>query len=492
MMADPSIAVFPLLALAYVLLLDNGPGAKPVWRRVLPSALVCSALWGAQLFFTWKYGIGYRLPAFQYWITEPWVILRYFFAALVPVHLTPVSDLKVFPYLWSPLALAGVAGLVALIVLAARLGKHERWRPVAFGLWWFLIALLPTVIVPQRAAESDTRMYVALFGFALAVARAFSIVYLRLNATSSYRLVANVAVTAVEILLLATLALMTYRRSEVWKSELSYWEDVTEKNPESARALMEYGAVLTDNGQTERGYENLRHGASLIVKNAPDEIRAARGFDHWNQDKEAETHFRAALDADPNYGPAWSAYSQWLVARERYPEAQKAALRALQLSPWNTEARHTMMQYYSSNSDWLNLKKTADAVLQVDPTDADGRRSETVAQTAFDAVENAEAKAKSDPSVDDFLSLSVKYYQMRRFEDSILACQNALKVHPDLAEAYSNMAAAYFALGKKAEAIKALRETIRIRPDLTVARKNLDFLLAQQAEDPRPAPATTP
>ena len=151
-----------------------------------------------------------------------------------------------------------------------------------------------------------------------------------------------------------------------------------------------------------------------------------------------------------------------------------------------------MMQYYSSNSDWLNLKKTADAVLQVDPTDADGRRSETVAQTAFDAVENAEAKAKSDPSVDDFLSLSVKYYQMRRFEDSILACQNALKVHPDLAEAYSNMAAAYFALGKKAEAIKALRETIRIRPDLTVARKNLDFLLAQQAEDPRPAPATTP
>jgi len=492
LLASPAVAVFPLLLLAYILLLDNGTGMKPVWRRVLPSGVICFVYWTAQLLWTWRYAVGFRQPSVAYWLTQPWVVLRYLGNAVVPVHLTAGSDLAVFPGLLSPLALAGIASLALLIVFAVMLGRHEAWRPVAFGIWWFLIALIPTIVIPQRTAESDTRMFVALMGFALAASRAGSIFYLRIAARGAERIFVNAAAIAVTMLALAALSTLTYLRAEVWNSETSFWQDVTEKSPRNAHAFIGYGAALSAEGLTDQGYDQLVHAAQLADKsgnNAQDQLDLSRAFDLLDKDKEAEAHFRRAVDIDPNYGPAWSGYSQWLMMRQRAREAEKAAQRAVRINPWNTEAQHTLMQYYSARSDWANLKKTGEAVLRVDPTDADGKRSVAVAQTAFDAVRDAEEKARSNPSADDFLALSVRYYQMRRFEDSVRACRDALKARPELGEAYSNMAAAYYALGKTDEAIKALRETIRIRPDLVMAKQNLDFLLSLRAEGAKPAPA---
>ena len=43
-------------------------------------------------------------------------------------------------------------------------------RPVAFGLWWFLVALLPTSIIPLAEVENDHRMFFPFIGLAAAVA----------------------------------------------------------------------------------------------------------------------------------------------------------------------------------------------------------------------------------------------------------------------------------------------------------------------------------
>jgi tetratricopeptide (TPR) repeat protein len=215
----------------------------------------------------------------------------------------------------------------------------------------------------------------------------------------------------------------------------------------------------------------------------------ARAFDRLNKDGEAETHFRQAMEADPDYSPALSAYSQWLIVHQRDTDAYAAAQKAVRLNTGNTEAQHTLLQYYSNRSDWGKLRQTAAAVLQTDPTDADGKRSASVAETAFDAVRTAEAKAKNDPSVDQFLALSVQYYRTDRFDDSISACRQALKLRPDLAEAYSNMAAAQYAMGQVDDAMKSLQEALRIRPDLELARKNLDYLTALKAGKVKAEPA---
>jgi tetratricopeptide (TPR) repeat protein len=492
LLADPGAAVFPLLLLAYILVFDRDPKYGKPWRRVLPSALVCGLYWAAQLAFTWKYAAGYRLPALDYWITQPWVVLRYLWIFLVPVNIAAVSDLRAFPHIWSPLALVGIAGLAGLVVFTRWLGKKEEWRTSAFGLWWFLIALLPSSLVPQRAAEADYRMFLPLMGLAIATVGAGWLLYRRYAAAARSRFQAVAVCASVTAVLLAVLCWLTYTRTEVFKSQQAFWEDVVEVSPGSGRAFIEYGVVLRADGQVDRGYASLMHAVSLISASqpaagvqgdAPDELLLARAFDLFGKDQETVDHFHRALQANPNYAQAWSRYSHWLLLHDRIPEAVDAAQRALKISPWDTEAQHSLLEFYSRTFDWPDLKKQAETLLAFDPTDEDARRSLEVAEAGFTSVRNAEETAKNQPSVDDFLALSVQYYRVRRFDDAIAACKQALRINPELAEPWTNIAASYYALGKNNDAIGALREAIRLRPDLTIAKSNLDFLLSRQAQN---------
>jgi len=487
MLADPGAAVFPLLLLAYILVFDRDPKYGKPWRRILPSALVCGLYWVAQLGLTWKYAAGYRLPALDYWFTQPWVVLRYLWTFLVPVNLAAVSDLEAFPHFWSPLALVGLAGLAGLVFFVRWLGKKEEWRTSAFGLWWFLIALLPTSLAPQRAAEADYRMFLPLMGLALAAVGAGWVLWQRYASSATLRFRATATGLSVAAVVLAVLCWLTYTRTNVWKSQQAFWEDVVEVSPGSGRAFAEYGVVLRAFDQPDRGYASLKHAAALIaaapVMDSADELLLARAFDLFGKDKETLDHYQRALKADPNYAQAWSRYSHWLLLHDRAQEAYAAAARALKISPWDTEAQHVLLEYYSRGFDWPGLRKQAETLLSFDPTDEDGRRSLEVAEAGFTAVRNAEEKAKSEPSVDDFLALSVQYYRIRRFDDSIAACKQAVKINPNLAEPWTNIAASYYALGKNNDAIAALREAVRLRPDLAIAKSNLDFLLSQQAQN---------
>jgi tetratricopeptide (TPR) repeat protein len=97
-----------------------------------------------------------------------------------------------------------------------------------------------------------------------------------------------------------------------------------------------------------------------------------------------------------------------------------------------------------------------------------------------DEVAAAEEQAKQYPSPEKYLSLSLLYYQRKRYQDSIAACREALKLRPDYADAYNNMAAAYNELGMLDEAIQAEREALRIKPDYPLAKNNLAFSLSRK------------
>jgi tetratricopeptide (TPR) repeat protein len=70
-----------------------------------------------------------------------------------------------------------------------------------------------------------------------------------------------------------------------------------------------------------------------------------------------------------------------------------------------------------------------------------------------------------------------KYYENQRYEDCVRAAREALKIDPNLGEAYANIATAH-TMGKVDEAIAALQEEVRINPNLRSATRNLNIELA--------------
>ena len=110
LLADPAAAVFAPILLAYILLFET----DRKWREAIPAAVICGGYWIFQTVFTWNLGSLSRPPAWNYWTTQPWVAMRYLFDFFFPVHLSADTDLTAFAHFWSPLALAGYAGVAAL------------------------------------------------------------------------------------------------------------------------------------------------------------------------------------------------------------------------------------------------------------------------------------------------------------------------------------------------------------------------------------------
>ena len=79
------------------------------------------------------------------------------------------------------------------------------------------------------------------------------------------------------------------------------------------------------------------------------------------------------------------------------------------------------------------------------------------------------------PSSENFLNLSVAYYQALQFEKSISAARKALALRPDFTGAFVNICAANNALGNFAEGKKAGEEAVRIEPDNQLAKNNLKW-----------------
>ena len=475
LLSEPTVAVFAPILLAYMLLFDF----KRVGRRIVPAAIVCTGYWIFQLVFTWRLSTGMRLPLLSYLIAQPLVIVRYFYTFFVPLHLSAASGVSALPHFWSPPAVAGYLGLAGIVWLAVATARRPEWRSISFGIWWFLIALAPTSLIPQSSFEDDQRMYLPMIGLAFASARGIWMLADRIAQLPVDRRVLLASQGALISCLLAGCSWLTFARNQVWHSEATLWADAAANSPRNPMALIRHARLQAGNGDTLSAYDNLVKAAALASGDPVSEVALARAFDSLNKNADAEQQFRRAVaSGGGHYSPAFSSYAQWLSLQGRMDEASKFAMRAIRIDPGNLAARHVLIDVYSAKSDWNEVNRLAEETLGMEPLDAPSLRARELAESVFDRVKMAERDAESSKTVDDYLQLSVAYFQNRQYEDSVKACRQALAVHPDQAEAYSNMAAAYYALGQLDETETALREAIRIRPELATVKSNLDFVLA--------------
>jgi protein O-mannosyl-transferase len=81
--------------------------------------------------------------------------------------------------------------------------------------------------------------------------------------------------------------------------------------------------------------------------------------------------------------------------------------------------------------------------------------------------------AQTTPTADSYLEISFQTYQQGKFSESIAAAREALKLHPDLALAWNNIAASYNSLGLFDDGMRAAQEAIRLQPEFPLAKSNL-------------------
>ena len=401
-----------------------------VLRTTAPAFLVCLGTVAIGLSLETTYSPG-GTSRWHYLLTQPWVIRHYALSVLLPIRLSADTQ---WPLVLSPLDIRvwlGGAAIAAGLALAWVTSRRRTTRPIAFGLLWFFVALLPTSsLVPLSEPMNDHRMFFPFVGLILAVVWAGELSVRRLQ--PRWRVLS----AGVAVAVLFVMAYGTWQRNIVWRTEESLWLDATTKSPDNGRGLMNYGVIQMNQGNYQVADQYFQRALRLTPHYAYLHVNLGVLNVALGRPAEAERYFRQAQQDDPNNPISYTLYARWLKSVGRTEEARLFVERALELSPADAEARALLVD--------LTAPRPA-------------------AMPSVPAPDTAEG----------WLALSLEQYLAHHFEECIRSSEHALELRPAYAEAFNNICAAQNALGNYASAADACEHALALQPGYALARNNL-------------------
>jgi tetratricopeptide (TPR) repeat protein len=255
-----------------------------------------------------------------------WAVWFYLGKILLPVNLCAVYprwqiDSANFIH-WLP--------LLGLLLLGGGLWWFRKtWgRPALELLGCFVALLFPVLgffdmyfLIFSRV--SDHFAYLALIpvmaGFAAGLSRVLPGKFFR----------------AAGLMLVATLAVLTFQRAAIYAGDEKLWSDTVAKNPAAWNALNNLGCIRAEQGQMDAAMDLFLRSVQLNPRNASAQCNLGKALLLRGSFAEAEAHFRAALEAKPDHVDTLKAFGGALAQQGRVKEAVKYLGDAMGLKPDN-------------------------------------------------------------------------------------------------------------------------------------------------------------
>lgn len=166
----------------------------------------------------------------------------------------------------------------------------------------------------------------------------------------------------------------------------------------------------------------------------------------------------------------------------RYKESIDAGLEAVKLKPDYADAYNNMCSAYAIIKEYDKAIEACNKAIKIRPDYQLAKNNLADATDKRDKIANLEKAVSTDPTPENYIDLSLKYYEQGLYEKSVEACKNAIKLKPDYVIAYSNMCAAYNMMKEWDKAIEAGNKAISIDPEFKLANGNLNWAKEEKAK----------
>ena len=130
--------------------------------------------------------------------------------------------------------------------------------------------------------------------------------------------------------------------------------------------------------------------------------------------------------------------------------------------------------------EWKELAELARQTLRILPDDTTAKQYLEESKNKKTRIEKAEEIVKKEPTPENYLTLSLRYYREGMYKKCIEACNKALELKPDYTEAYNNICSAYNELSMWDEAIEACEQSLKINPEYQLAKNNLNWAVSEK------------
>lgn len=368
---------------------------------------------------------------------------------------------------WTPLAF-----LFLLALLAAAVVLRKRFTLFSFGVFWYFITLsVESSVFPIRDALFEHRLYLPLFGFAVALS------------DGVFRLFRRKKIPAVALLavIVAALAVTAHVRNEVWRDGITLWTDVIEKNPRNARAWNNLATVLADAGRLGEAEEALEK--AFRIKPGYELARINLGFVLLKRDRPAQARevFLAVLEKYPSELRARAGLGEVLRKEGRLEEAAAQFEEVLRLDPSEEKARVSLAEIQSALGKTEKAEKELADLMNKDSGDpsvltAMGNLKRQAGDREGALRYYREAVGADPRSVEARVNLAAMMAEEKRYEDAEKLLAEVIRIDPGQSRARSALGAILLVRGKLPEARRAFEEALRIDGENGEALFNLAAL----------------
>jgi protein O-mannosyl-transferase len=266
-------------------------------------------------------GFGMKdLTWYQYFFTECRVIWDYLRMYLLPFGQNLDYD---FPYSRGVLdhgAIFGLAGLIAISVLA---WIYRRRVPLAsYGWFTYLILLAPTSsFVPIRDPIAERRLYLPFIGLLF-----ITVEFLRRWKTGKATLIG-----VLSLVVLAEAAL-SYQRNQLWGSAVAIWKDSVSKSPNKLRPRFQLAFAYYQAAHCEDAVAEFTKAAQLEPPRFDLLLDWALAYDCAGRPADAIDKLKQAASINGN-AHVYSQIGMEYGKQGKYPEALESLATAERLNP---------------------------------------------------------------------------------------------------------------------------------------------------------------
>ncbi|MEA2162299.1 MAG: protein O-mannosyl-transferase [Thermoanaerobaculia bacterium] len=461
-LAKAQIVIFAPLLLVYLVFIEGRSVRKrATWTAIMPSAVAGVAL----LFVLNRMNSPEWIPGgnskWHYFLTQGFAWMRYTRLFFVPVGLTADTDWKTFENWYDPRAIAGFVFVALLIALIRYRSRRDGMRPVAFGLSWYAVALLPTSsLYPLAEVVNEHRVFLPYMGLALAAVFSLDTI-LALHR----RLFAVIAVAVIIALGAGTMV-----RNEAWATEETLWKDTIGKSPENGRALFSYGLSQMAKGNYAVAKSYYERAEKIDPAYPPLEINIGIVEGALSNNAAAENHFKLAIalsnDVDGHYY-----YGRWLVSAGRAPEAMSELTLASRIDAARPEPRMLLMKLWAAAGNAAELERLSRLALSYDPRD----------RSALAVLAGSVPISSPCRGYQECFDQGLPEIGGKQFLDAALSNRQAIRYDSNAFDAWTNLGWSLAQIGLDDEAEKAFRHAIELRPNEERGRNNLAWLLDRKA-----------
>jgi tetratricopeptide (TPR) repeat protein len=397
-----------------------------------------------------------------------------------PTRLSLLHDFDISHTLIDPptTLLCGVA-IAATLLGAVWFAKKEPL--LAFSVLWFFgnLAIESSVVSLEIIFEHRTylpSMLVCLFVVALL-----------------YRHAPKPAlVTSLLIIVSVVFSSWTYQRNELWKDELAFWKDCTQKAHHDVRAHHSLGnAYLKKNrfDDSIKAYEK-----ALTI--APDYLESLIGLGHALREKgdliQAVSVHKQAIDMAPKNGASYNHLGVDYLEQNKIDLAVETFQKAVALTPFSYRSYNNLGLAYARTGNILQAIRMYERAIAIRPDFASAYNNlgtlflnTRESQKAGRFLQRAIAL---DPLFADAHSnLGLALIHSEQFDKGIQAIKTALQLEPCHEDATFNLARAFELTKNYQQAVDQYRNSIRLNPRDVEAHFKAGFIYLDHLKDTKQA-----